>query len=163
MSAPVASGARGPSDLAAFIAERGIAAEIVPMTMETPTVAAAALALGVDTGQIIKTVVFLVKDAPVLVIACGEETVDRRPVADEYGVGRKQVKLADRETVLRVTGYAAGGVPPFGHLLALPTLIDRRIRDMAVVYGGGGDDRTLLRVTPEELGRATGGKWIGQA
>lgn len=154
------SDARGPSDLAAFIAERKVAAAIVPMTMETPTVAAAALALGVDAIQIIKTVLFLVRDAPVLVIACGEENVDRRGIAAEYGVGKKQVKLADRETVMRVTGYRAGGVPPFGHRAALPTLIDCRIREMAVVYGGGGDDRTLLRVTPEELGRATGGKWI---
>ena len=155
MSAP-----RGPSDLAAFVAERNIRAEIVPMALETPTVAAAAAALGVESTQIIKTVLFLVKDEPVLVIASGEENVDRRPLADEFGVGKKQVKLADRETVLAVTGYAAGGVPPFGHLALLPTLIDWRIEQMNVVYGGGGDDHTLLRVTPEELGRATRGKWI---
>jgi prolyl-tRNA editing enzyme YbaK/EbsC (Cys-tRNA(Pro) deacylase) len=151
---------RGPSDLAAYISERGIAAEIVPMEMETPTVPAAALALGVDASQIIKSVLFLVKDEPVLVIARGDANVDRRPVADEYGVGKKQVKLADRETVLAVTGYAAGGVPPFGHLQPLPTLVDWRIRDMDVVYGGGGDDRTLLRIKPDELARATSGKWI---
>jgi prolyl-tRNA editing enzyme YbaK/EbsC (Cys-tRNA(Pro) deacylase) len=154
------SDARGPSDLQKVIGERGIAAEIVPMAIETPTVAAAARALDVDAMQIIKTVLFLVKEEPVLVIACGEENVDRRPVAKEYSVGKKQVRLADRETVLRVTGYAAGGVPPFGHLTELPALIDWRIRDMGVVYGGGGDDRTLLRVTPEELGRVTSGKWI---
>jgi len=154
------SEARGPAELAAFIAARGIAAEIVPMTMETPTVAAAALALGVDANQIIKTVLFLVRDAPVLAIACGEAAIDRRPIADEHGVGKKQVKLVDRDTVLRVTGYPAGGVPPFGHLAPLPTLIDGQIQAMAVVYGGGGDDRTLLRITPEELGRVTSGKWV---
>lgn len=157
------SEAWGPSNLAAYIEAHGIDAEIVPMTMDTPTVAAAALALGVDATQIIKSVLFLVKDAPVLVIARGAATVDRRPIADEYGVGKKQVKLADRETVLRVTGYPAGGVPPFGHLAPLPTLIDRRIQAMAVVYGGGGDDRTLLRVRPEELGRVTSGKWVALA
>lgn len=155
MSAP-----RGPSDLAAFLAERGIRAEIVPVALETPTVATAAAALGVESEQIIKTVLFLVKDEPVLVIARGEESIDRRPVADEFGVGKKQIKLADRETVLAVTGYAAGGVPPFGHLSPLPALIDARIQAMDVVYGGGGDDRTLLRVTPDELARATAGKWI---
>jgi prolyl-tRNA editing enzyme YbaK/EbsC (Cys-tRNA(Pro) deacylase) len=155
MSAP-----RGPSDLAAFTVERGIDAEIVAMELETPTVAAAAAALGVESTQIIKTVLFLVKDDPVLVIARGEEAIDRRPIADEFGVGKKQVKLADRDTVLAVTGYAAGGVPPFGHLSPLPTLIDRRIEQMTEVYGGGGDDRTLLRVTPAELARATSGKWL---
>ncbi|MCU0508334.1 MAG: YbaK/EbsC family protein [Anaerolineae bacterium] len=151
---------RGPSDLAAFLAAQGIDAQIVPMTLETPTVAAAAAALGVASDQIIKTVLFLVKDEPVLVIARGEETVDRRPIADEFGVGKKQVKLADRDTVLAVTGYAAGGVPPFGHLRPLSTLIDWRIESMTVLYGGGGDDRTLLRVTPAELARVTAGKWL---
>jgi prolyl-tRNA editing enzyme YbaK/EbsC (Cys-tRNA(Pro) deacylase) len=149
-----------PADLDRFIREHGIAATIVPMLVETPTVPAAAQALGVEPAQIIKTLVFVVRDAPVVVIACGDIVVDRRPVADRYGVGKKQVKLADRQTVLEVTGYEAGGVPPFGHLTPTPVLLDDRLNAWDVVYGGGGDDRTLLRVTPGEVGRVTGGEWI---
>ena len=154
---------RGPADLAAFIAQQGITATIVPMAADTTTVPAAALALGVDARQIIKSVLFLVKAEPALVIVRGDAAVDRRPIADQYGVGKKQVKLADREAVLEITGYAAGGVPPFGHCARLPTWIDLRIRDMDVVYGGGGDDRTLLRLAPTELARATEGRWIALA
>ena len=149
-----------PADLERFIRVNGIEATIVPMHMETPTVPAAAEALGVQPAQIIKTLVFLAKDDPVLVIASGETTVDRRPIADRYGVGKKQVKLADTGTALRVTGYAVGGVPPFGHVTQAPVLLDERIRAMDVVYGGGGDDRTLLRVTSAELARVTQGEWI---
>lgn len=149
-----------PTDLGRFIAEHDIAAEIVPMAVETPTVAAAAAALGIASGQIIKSLLFLVRDAPVLVIAHGEATVDRRPIAERFGVGKKQVKLADAETVLRITGYPAGGVPPFGHLTALPTLLERGVLAWDVVYGGGGDDRTLLRIAPKELARATQAEWI---
>ena len=46
--------------LARFIAEHGIAAEIVPVAVETPTVPAAAAALGVSTAQIIKSLLFMV-------------------------------------------------------------------------------------------------------
>lgn len=152
-----------PADLARFIAEQGIEAAVVPMHMETPTVPAAAVALGVEPAQIIKTLVFVVKDDPVLVIASGDRAVDRRAIAARYGVGKKQVKLADAETVLRVTGYPVGGVSPFGHATQPPILIDERIRGWRVVYGGGGDDRTLLRVTPEELARVTHGEWIDLA
>ena len=110
--------------------------------------------------QIIKTLVFLVKETPVLVIASGDTLVDRRPIADRYGVGKKQVKLADRETALAVTGYAVGGVPPFGHVDAVAVLLDERIGGWDVVYGGGGDDRTLLRVPPGELATsARRGEW----
>ncbi len=149
-----------PADLADFIARQGIAAEPVPMTVETPTVPAAAAALGVAPAQIIKSLLFLVRDRPVLVIASGTTLVDRRVLADRFGVGKKQVRLADAETVQAILGYAVGGVPPFGHTTAVPVLLDRATRAWDVIYGGGGDDHTLLRIAPEELARVTGAEWI---
>ena len=146
--------------LARFIAQHGIAAEIVPMTLETPTVPAAAAALGVAPAQIIKSLLFLIKDRPVLVIASGDRLVDRGVLAAKFGVGKKQIKLADAETVLRLTGYPAGGVPPFGHPAPLPTVLDRAVMAWDAVYGGGGDDHTLLRVAPGELARVTGAEWV---
>ncbi|PKO23557.1 MAG: EbsC protein [Chloroflexi bacterium HGW-Chloroflexi-1] len=130
------------------------------MTVETPTVPAAAAALGVRPAQIIKTLLFLVHDAPVLVIASGDTLVDRRVLADRFGVGKKQIKLADAETVSRLTGYPVGGVPPVCHLTPVPVLLDRAVLAWDVVYGGGGDDRTLLRITPGELARVTGAEWV---
>jgi prolyl-tRNA editing enzyme YbaK/EbsC (Cys-tRNA(Pro) deacylase) len=149
-----------PEDLAAFIAGAGIAAELVPMDVETPTVPAAATALGVAPAQIIKSLLFLVREEPVLVIACGDATVDRRALTDRFGVGKKQIKLADGETVQRTLGYPVGGVPPFGHTTVVPVLLDRAVRAWDAVYGGGGDDHTLLRIAPEELARATKAEWI---
>jgi prolyl-tRNA editing enzyme YbaK/EbsC (Cys-tRNA(Pro) deacylase) len=149
-----------PADLACFIATNAIAAEIVPVTVETPTVPAAAAALGVSTAQIIKSLLFLARDQPVLVIASGETMVDRGILAARFGVGKKQIKLADPETVLRLTGYPAGGVPPFGHPGPLLTLLDRAVLVWDAVYGGGGDDRTLLRVAPGELARVTAAEWV---
>jgi len=149
-----------PEDLSAFIATAGIAADLVPMDVETPTVPAAAAALGVAPAQIIKSLLFLVREQPVLVIACGDATVDRRVLTDRFGVGKKQIKLADAETVLQILGYPVGGVPPFGHTTDVPVLLDPAIRTWDVVYGGGGDDHTLLRIAPEELGRATRAEWI---
>ncbi len=149
-----------PADLARFIVAHGIAAEIVPMQADTPTVPAAAAALGVSPAQIIKSLLFIIRDAPVLAIASGETRVDRGVLAARYGVGKKQVKLADPETVLRLTGYPAGGVPPFGHPAPLPTLLDRAVLAWEAIYGGGGDDRTLLRIAPGELARVTGAEWV---
>ena len=106
----------------------------------------AAAALGVEPGQVIKTLLFLVRDAPVLVIASGAAPVDRGILAARFGVGKKQIKLADAETVPRLTGYPVGGVPPFGHPAALPTLLDRAVMAWDAVYGGGGDERTLVRI-----------------
>jgi prolyl-tRNA editing enzyme YbaK/EbsC (Cys-tRNA(Pro) deacylase) len=148
------------ADLARFIAEHDIAAALLTPPAGTPTVAAAAAALGVDQRQIIKSLLFLVREEPLLVIASGAALVDRRVLAERFAVGKKQVRLADPATVLRLTGYPVGGVPPFGHLVTARVLLDQSIQKWDVVYGGGGDERTLLSISPAELARATGGEWI---
>ncbi len=149
-----------PSDLTHFIAQHGIAAELVVPPIETPTVAAAAAALGIEPEQVIKTLLFLVGAAPVLVIASGAAPVDRGILAARFGVGKRQIKLADAETVARLTGYPVGGVPPFGHPAAILTLLDRAVTAWGVVYGGGGDERTLVRIAPGELAQVTGAEWV---
>ena len=151
---------RTPADLARDIAQAGIGADLVPMAVETPTVTAAAEALGVDPALIIKSLLFLVRDLPVLVIACGDERVERESLAGRFSVGKKQIRLADAATVVRITGYPAGGVPPVGQATPTLTLLDKRVAAWDVVYGGGGDDHTLLRITPGELARVTHAEWI---
>ncbi len=150
--------------LAQFIEQQGIAATLVQPAHDTPTVALAALALGCQPEQIVKSIVMLLKDgaqaAPVLVIANGESQIDFRKVADLLRVGRKRIRLAPADVVLATTGYPAGGVPPFGFPQPVPTYIDQRVFEQVVVFGGGGDDRTMLRITPAELQRATGGQVV---
>lgn len=150
--------------LARYIQQHAIAATLIQPAQETPTVALAALALGCQPEQIVKSVLFLMREGqqatPLLVIANGTTQIDFRKLADLFGVGRKRLRLAPAEEVLALTGYPAGGVPPFGFSHPAPTYIDRRVFDQAVVYGGGGDDRTMLRITPAELLRATDGQIV---
>ncbi len=145
-----------PDDLQRYIEEQGIDAQLLRDMGETATVIDAARALGVAPEQIIKTLIFLVDGNPVVYITNGPQRVDARVLARHFGVGRKKVKLADAATVLALTGYPAGGVPPFGHRTRMPVLIDARVLSLPVVYGGGGNDRTMVCIAPEELVRATG-------
>jgi len=41
-----------------------------------------------------------------------------------------------------------------------PALLDVAVGHWEVIYGGGGDDHTLLRIAPAELARVTGAAWI---
>ena len=148
------------ADLARFVAEHSIAAALLSQATATPTVTAAAAALGVDERQIVKSLLFLIREEPLLVIASGTALVDRRLLAERFAIGKKQVRLADATIVVRLTGYPVGGVPPFGHLVKFRVLLDRAVQKWEVVYGGGGDERTLLRISPTELARVTDGEWI---
>jgi prolyl-tRNA editing enzyme YbaK/EbsC (Cys-tRNA(Pro) deacylase) len=81
-------------------------------------------------------------------------------LAAHFGVANGRVRLATPEIVLAQLGYPAGGVPPFGHLKPTPLLLDASVVETAArfggaLYGGGGDDRTMLRLQLDELVRVT--------
>jgi Cys-tRNA(Pro) deacylase len=145
-------------DLQNFIDQNQIKAEILPMEEDTPTVPDAAQALGVEEEQIIKSLVFLVDGQPALVIANGTNKVDNRLVARHFGVGRKRVKMARPEQALEITGYVVGAMPPFGHQTRLPTIVDPGVLSHSEIFGGGGEINAMLRLTSNELLRATGGE-----
>jgi prolyl-tRNA editing enzyme YbaK/EbsC (Cys-tRNA(Pro) deacylase) len=145
----------GSKELQLFIDTHGIEAVILPMDGHTSTVSEAAMALAVETDQIIKSLVFRIQDEPLLVINNGLARVDRRKLAAGLGVGRKRVKFASPELALVVTGFVVGSMPPFGHRQKLRTLIDPAVLDLDLIFGGGGDIDAMMRLTPSELMRIT--------
>lgn len=147
-------------DLAQFIEQKGIAAEIIYLEVDTPRVADAAVAVGAPAEQIIKSVLFLADKRPVLVIANGFARIDSKRLADYLGVARRRVKVANDEQVLAATGYPAGAVPPFGHKEKLPTLIEAGVLAQTELYGGGGEIHALLRLTRDELQRIVGNEVV---
>ncbi len=142
--------------LAVFLETNEIEAELFELDVPTPTVETAAAAVGGQPDQIVKTLIFLVNGEPVAAVACGTARVDTRTIARAHGVGRKRVKLASAEAVQAITGYPAGGVPPFGHLRQLPTFVDPRVLDQDVIFAGGGTDNSLIRLRPQTIVEHTG-------
>ncbi len=144
-----------PDNLQAFLDAHTIAAEIVFPGAPTPTVPAAAAALGVEADQIVKSVIFWVDDRPFLVYGCGTRRVDPRKLAMRLQVGRKRVKLANADQVLDLTGYAVGTVPPLGLKTPMPAYMDPAVRQYEVIYAGGGGIDALLKITTAELLRVS--------
>ncbi len=141
----------GPDDLQAYLTQEGIKGELIYPDTPTPTVETAAEALGVSPDQIVKSILFVVKDEVVLAVACGVLRVEKRVISAKYGVGRKKVKLADAETVLEKTGYMVGTVPCFGHRTPIPTLLDPRVLEHNEVYAGGGGENAMVRLNSTDI------------
>lgn len=141
------------NDLFAYMQQHGIEGDILHLETPTPTVEIAARVVGAHPDQIVKSILFLVNDQPVLAITCGMAPIDRRAIADLYQVSRKRVKLAPAQAVLDFAGYEVGAMPPFGHLQPLPTLLDRRVLEQDQVYAGGGDENALVRLSPASIER----------
>ena len=140
-----------PDDLQSFMAQNNIPGEIVFLDVPTPTVEAAAQAVGTEPERIVKSVLFTVDDQKVLTIACGTQLIERRAIAGFYEVGRKRVRLASQETVLKTTGYPVGTVPPFSHANPSQTLLDPQVLTFDEVYAGGGAHNALVRLNPQDI------------
>jgi len=148
----------GVPELQAYMHAHGVQGEILHLEVPTPTVETAAQAVNARPEQIIKSILFIIDDQPVLAIACGLATIGRRAIADLYGVGRKRVKLATPERVLEISGYEVGAMPPFGHRQPLSTLIDPRVLEQSEAYAGGGAENALVRLNPQAIQRVTQAK-----
>lgn len=138
----------------AALRARGAACEVIELAESTRTAAEAAAACGVSVAQIVKSLVFLADDAPILVLASGANQVDERRLEALTG---KRVRRADAAAVRAATGYAIGGVPPVGHARPLPVFIDRDLTRHAELIAAAGTPRAVFRLTPDELCRVTGG------
>lgn len=144
------------ADLARYLVEMQLAGEVVWLPEPTPTVEAAARAAGTAPERIAKSILFLADGAPVLVVASGLARVDHRRLAGHLNLNRKKLRLADAPTVLAVTGYPVGSVPPLGHPAPLRTVVDVSVLAQPEVFAGGGAVDALLRIAPAEIVRATG-------
>jgi prolyl-tRNA editing enzyme YbaK/EbsC (Cys-tRNA(Pro) deacylase) len=114
----------------------------------TRTAAEAAGAVGCDVGQIVKSLVFVAAGRPVVALVSGANRLDERRLAEVAG---EPVAKADAETARIATGYAIGGVPPFGHAADLPVFMDRDLLAYPVVWAAAGRPDSVFAIEPERL------------
>jgi prolyl-tRNA editing enzyme YbaK/EbsC (Cys-tRNA(Pro) deacylase) len=136
--------------------ERGVRIDVDEYPEGTKTAADAARAIGVDVGQIVKSLVFMVGEAPVLALVSGPNRLDEAKLAAATPDGGP-VRRGDADQVRAATGYPIGGVPPFGHPSPLPTFVDEDLLGYDVLWAAAGTPRHNFAITPGDLVRATGG------
>ena len=128
--------------LAERLRTRGLDVEVRTLSDSARTAPLAAAALGVEVGQIVKSLVFLRDGEPVLVLCAGDRRVD----ADRLGLSP-----APAERVREVTGFSIGGIPPLGHDVELATTIDVSLRRFEVVWAAAGTPHDVFAVHTQSL------------
>ncbi|GAA4558074.1 YbaK/EbsC family protein [Streptomyces collinus] len=115
----------------------------------TRTAAEAAAAIGCELSQICKSLIFAADSVPVLVLMDGASLVDLELVRKELGADK--VTRAKVDVVRETTGYAIGGVPPFGHKTRTRVLADRSLLEHDVVWAAAGTPYAVFPMAPEDL------------
>lgn len=122
------------------------------------TAAEAAAAIGCDLNQICKSLIFAADGVPVLVLMDGASRVDVESVRE--ALGAEKVTRARADLVRETTGYAIGGVPPFGHRTKTRVLADRSLLDHATVWAAAGTPYTVFPMDPQSLVAHAGGTLV---
>ena len=116
----------------------------------TRTAADAAAAIGCEVGQIVKSLVFRRGDDALLVLCSGANTVDDAALGAEK---------ADAAFVRDATGFAIGGVPPWGwRQPPAETLIDEDLLAYGEIWAAAGTPRSVFCLSPGDLVERTAGR-----
>jgi prolyl-tRNA editing enzyme YbaK/EbsC (Cys-tRNA(Pro) deacylase) len=127
--------------------ELGLEVQVRRLEASTRTVREAAVAVGCEEAAIAKSIVFVADGDPVVCVASGRHRIDTDKLADALDVA--EVRQAAADEVRAATGFAIGGVPPFGH--DLPVLFDESLLEHERVWAAAGDANSLFSIDPGEL------------
>jgi prolyl-tRNA editing enzyme YbaK/EbsC (Cys-tRNA(Pro) deacylase) len=128
----------------ASVRRLGLEVEIRELADSTRTAAEAAAAVGVEIGQIVKSLVFIDGGTPLLCLCAGDRRVD----TDNLG---SDVRQARGDEVREATGFSIGGVPPLGHDRPLRTIVDASLRRFETVWCAAGTPHAVFPVSTEAL------------
>ncbi|HET8778063.1 MAG TPA: YbaK/EbsC family protein [Candidatus Limnocylindria bacterium] len=121
----------------------------------TRTATDAARAVGCEVGQIVKSLVFMADAHPVVALVSGANRVDLGRLAT--AVGATEARRADGAEARAATGFAIGGVPPFGHASQVAVVVDRDLLAFDRVWAAAGLPDAVFAIAPDDLIQASGG------
>lgn len=140
-----------------FLDEHGLANAYRSFATSSATVELAAEALNCEPGRIAKSLTFVTKGGPIMVVAMGTARVDNRKFKDQFGEKASFAKPADLE---HLVGHPVGGVCPFAALPGVKVFLDESLRRFDPVYPAAGATNNAVEISLAELERVTGASWV---
>ena len=127
---------------------------VVEHAESTRTAQEAADRAGCELGQIVKSLIFKGKESgkPILVLTSGANRVDEERISQYAG---EAIARADADFVRAVTGFAIGGVPPFGHIQKMETYFDEDFLQYETIWAAAGTPNAIFEVKTSDLQKMT--------
>ena len=130
----------------------GLEDRIIDLAESSATVELAAQALHCEPEHIAKTLSFVQGEGALLILAAGNARIDNGKFKARFGM---KAKMLPAEKVEALVGHAVGGVCPFGVNPGVPVYLDESLRRYDVIYPAAGNDHSGVRLTVDELYRAS--------
>jgi prolyl-tRNA editing enzyme YbaK/EbsC (Cys-tRNA(Pro) deacylase) len=156
MTAPTLPDNLPPSPRRVYDAARALGLDIAVHLMDqsTRTAEEAAAACGCKVAQIVKSLVFRGQRSgkSFLFLVAGDNRLDDTLAAALIG---ETLERPDGRFVRETTGFAIGGIPPFGHASPLQTIMDEDLLAHDLVWAAAGAPNAVFPIAPDELRAAT--------
>jgi prolyl-tRNA editing enzyme YbaK/EbsC (Cys-tRNA(Pro) deacylase) len=132
---------------------KGVTIEVTRFDESTHTAAEAAVAVGAELGQIVKSLVFVVPaddgPEPLLCLVSGPNRVDLARLAAV--TGESDIRRANAREAHDLTGFSIGGIPPIGHARPMRAVMDPDLGRYPVVWAAAGLPTAVFPVPPGTL------------
>ena len=142
----------------AYLKTKGMEDRIREFDVSTATVELAAQALGCEPAHIAKTLSFAAENGCILIVCAGDMRIDNHKFKEYFHV---KARMLSPEQVEERMGFRIGGVCPFGvDQEQVSIYLDESLRRFEQVFPACGTANSAVRLSPDELERVTGGRWI---
>lgn len=138
----------------------GLTCTVVQLPSSTRTANDAAMSIGCDISQIVKSLIFKTKntDKPILVLTAGSNRVNEKQIAFHAG---EDIVKADADFTKEITGFAIGGIPPIGHKNMIDLIyIDQDLLTFEEIWAAAGTPNAVFCMKSKNLVDITNGKVI---
>lgn len=143
-----------------FLDERQTGLQILYPDGDTATVQSAAATLGVEPGQIAKTLAVRAGHERFLLVMSGDARLDNAKFRTRFG---SKPRMLSADEAHELTGQPVGGVGPFGHPAPVDVFCDESLQKYDVIYPAAGSSASAVRVTPTQLADLTSATWVDVA
>ena len=134
-----------------YIKDNHIKAEHLSFETFCHSVEEAVQTVNASVEDFVKNICLIDKEGNLIVaIVKGEDRASTKKIGKILGIERP--RIASPQEILEKTGFICGGVPSFGYQATF--LIDPKVMEKVAVYSGGGSEKSLIKISPQELLKA---------
>lgn len=141
-----------------YLRQFNAAERIQEFDVSSATVELAAAALNCEPERIAKTLSFMVKDEPILIVAAGDARIDNPKYKAQFGA---KAKMLSPDEANNLVGHAVGGVCPFAVKQGVPVYLDASLKRFSTVFPACGSSNSAIELSIgelEEFSRCT--QWV---
>ena len=136
----------------------GIEDRVIEFETSSATVKLAAAALNCQPERIAKSISFMLKERPIIIVTAGDVKIDNKKFKKVFGT---KAKMIDKDSVEELIGHKVGGVCPFAIKDGVEVYLDQSLKRFDTVFPACGSSNSVIELTIEDLEKYSNYKsWI---